>query len=63
MEMLEILYLIIKTPTDISTIYGRHKREVLPVFPLKVFVVQVARCAVPASGHKDGCSLVGKTNR
>lgn len=41
------IYLIIKAATDICTIYGGDKGEVLPVFPLKVFVVKVTRCTIP----------------
>ena len=43
----QVIYLIIEAAADISTIYGGDKSEVLPVLPLKIFVVQVARCTVP----------------
>lgn len=47
-----IIYLIIQATTDISTIYGWNKSEVSPVFPLKIFIIQVTRCTVPVEGKE-----------
>ena len=43
----KVTYLIIEATTNIRTIYRGDKSEVLPIFPLKIFIVQVARCTVP----------------
>lgn len=40
-------HLIIERAAHISTIDGRDECQILPVLPLQIFIVQVARCAVP----------------
>lgn len=47
------IYLIVEAATDISTIYGWNKSEVLPILPLKVFIIQVARRTVPVRKKKE----------
>lgn len=45
--------LIVQRPAHVRAVYGWHERHVLPVLSLEVFVVQVARCAVPAHARQS----------